>query len=174
VGERDHVQVVVLADGQPRLDRGRGLLGTLGKHITGVQQRERGRHDLASGQPLSGQRATSRIMIGGVTALVLWKANSSSQAGGEPQCEFPPDLLHLVLWVSSHPARASGESSGWFGAGRNMRPSSWHGSMTGSSRCCSSATRCTGSRGYRVFMSWSATRSSWSGSARCSAPSSPR
>ena len=37
IGERDLVQVVILAGRQPRLDRDRGLLGELREHVVGAQ-----------------------------------------------------------------------------------------------------------------------------------------
>ena len=43
-----------------RLDRGGGLLGLLGEHVVGPQQRQRLGHDLAPGQLLGGQRPVVR------------------------------------------------------------------------------------------------------------------
>ena len=60
LGQRDLVQVVVLAGREPGLDRGGGLLGQVGEHVVGPQQGQGRRHDLAAGQLLRGQRPVVR------------------------------------------------------------------------------------------------------------------
>ena len=60
LGEGDLVQVVVLAGLQPGLDRDGRLLGELGEHVVGPEQREGGGDDLAPRHLLIRQRAIVR------------------------------------------------------------------------------------------------------------------
>jgi hypothetical protein len=60
LGEGLLVEAVVFAGGQPRLDRGGGLLGAVGKHVGRAQHGESGFHELARGQGLGGQRGVIR------------------------------------------------------------------------------------------------------------------
>jgi hypothetical protein len=60
VGERDLVEVVVLAGRQPRLNRRGGPLGLLGEHVGSPQQLQGLGHYLARGQLLGGLRPVVR------------------------------------------------------------------------------------------------------------------
>jgi hypothetical protein len=85
VGERDLVQVVVLAGGQPRLDRGGGPLGTLGEHVIGAQQPQRGSHDLGYRRLLGGQRAVVRHRDPGSRGAGVVEGELQEPGRGEPQ-----------------------------------------------------------------------------------------
>jgi hypothetical protein len=100
LGERNLVQLVVLAGREPGLDRGGGLLGQLGEHVVGAQQGQGGRHDLAAGQLLGGQRPVVRQFYPRHRCLIRGRARDVEgeleQPGrGEPQRELSPERVHL-------------------------------------------------------------------------------
>ena len=94
LGERDLVQVVVLAGRQPGLHRGGGLLGDLGEHVVGAQQRQGGGHDLAAGHLLGGQRAVVRHRDPrhGLPGIVEGELEQPGR--GQPQRELTPHGVH--------------------------------------------------------------------------------
>ncbi len=94
LGERDLVQVVVLAGRQPGLDRGGGLLGDLGKHVVGAQQRQGGGHDLAAGHLLGGQRAVVRHRDPRHGLAGIVEGELEQPGRGQPQRELTPHRVH--------------------------------------------------------------------------------
>jgi Domain of unknown function (DUF1707) len=70
LGERDLVQLVVLARRQPGLNRGGGLLGQLREHVAGPHQRQGPGHDLPPRQPLCAEGTIDRLTQAFVQGLL--------------------------------------------------------------------------------------------------------
>ena len=96
-GERDLVQVVVLAGREPGLDRGGGLLGQLGEHVVGAQQGQGRGHDLAPGHLLGGQRPVVRHRDPRCSRVGVVEGELEQPGRGQPQRELAAELIHPRL-----------------------------------------------------------------------------
>ena len=96
-GERGLVQVVVLPGGQPGLDRGGGLLGPVGEHVTGAQQRDGRLHGLVRGQRLLGERRVVRQAHRGRGVPRVRDGEFQHLGRGKPQRKLAAQPLHAVL-----------------------------------------------------------------------------